>query len=309
MEAFQNRVQKMYRHYAKWARRKGLTAYRIYDNDITEYPVSIDVYDECLYVCVFQNHKINEEDYDAWLGGCLTAIISATEFPLSNIHVKERKRQRGTKQYEKLEDSQEKFVVTENGLKFWVNLADYLDTGLFLDHRNTRLMVQKEAKGKRFLNLFAYTGAFTVYAAAGEASLSTTVDMSKTYLAWAQANLELNELQGLKHELIQADVLKYLETVRPNSYDIIVLDPPTFSNSKRMDDILDVQRDHVAMINACLKICSPGGTIYFSTNFRKFKLDEEAIVGAASIKNISSQTVPSDFRDTKIHLCYKIIKI
>jgi 23S rRNA (cytosine1962-C5)-methyltransferase len=198
--------------------------------------------------------------------------------------------------------------VEENGLKFIINLSDYLDTGLFLDHRLTRERIRKEAKDKKVLNLFAYTGSFSVYAAAGDASEIVTVDLSKTYLSWAERNIQLNGFSDkVKYKFIQADVMQYLKTLPPAYFDLIIMDPPTFSNSKRMEDFLDIQRDHVEMINNCITALKPGGILYFSTNFRRFVLDIENIK-AGSIKDITKATTPFDFEGRLFRWCYKIEK-
>jgi 23S rRNA (cytosine1962-C5)-methyltransferase len=308
MEAFQNRILKMYKHYAKWARKQGITCYRIYDDDVPEFPFSIDVYDKYLYICEYhRQHSMSEEMHEEWLRDCILLISGILEFPRTFIFMKERKQQSGAQQYEKTAEEKKFINIQEDGLTFKVNLKDYLDTGLFLDHRTTRSIIRAEAKDKRFLNLFAYTGSFTVYAAAGGASSSTTVDLSNTYLKWAEKNLIANELWSGKHEHIQADVKQWLPEQAPSQYDLAVLDPPTFSNSKRMKDVLDTQRDHVQLINDTLRLMVDGGVLYFSTNFRKFKLDE-ANLKASSIKNISGQTVPNDFRDKKIHQCWRMVK-
>ena len=190
-------------------------------------------------------------------------------------------------------------------MKFIVNLSDYLDTGLFLDHRNTRKMVQEESAGKRVLNLFAYTGSFSVYAAAGGASKVSTVDLSKTYLNWADRNMKLNGFEGDQFETVRADVLQYLKIASPASYDIIVMDPPTFSNSKRMEDFLDIQRNHVELINDCMKILDDDGVLYFSTNSTKFQLQEKEL-NASVIKDITKATTPFDFEGKLKRWCYKI---
>ena len=226
-----------------------------------------------------------------------------------NIFLKLRQKKPGRLgQYQKTAQKRAEFIVQENGLRFIINLSDYLDTGLFLDHRITREKIRAEAKGKKVLNLFAYTGSFSVYAAAGEAMGVTTIDLSKTYLDWAQRNMELNGYSdSAKYKYIQADVLQYLDAVSENSYDLIILDPPTFSNSKRMDDILDIQRDHVKLINDCLRIVSPGGKIYFSTNYKKFILDTKSLC-SSSIKDITKQTTPFDFEGRINRVCYVIEK-
>ena len=198
-------------------------------------------------------------------------------------------------------------TVHEAGLNFKVNLSDYLDTGLFLDHRITRGFVREEAKDKQVLNLFCYTGSFSVYAAAGGARSVTSVDLSKTYLAWAEDNMRLNNFDLSQHHFVHADVLQYLDTLSPDTFDLVVVDPPTFSNSKRMKDFLDIQRDHVSMLNKVLNATKPGGIIYFSNNYRRFVLEEDQIK-ASSIKDITAQTLPFDFQQKMIRKCYKIVK-
>ena len=201
----------------------------------------------------------------------------------------------------------ERFVVHEGGSRFWVNLSDYLDTGLFLDHRVMRGLVRAEASGKDVLNLFAYTGAFTVHAAAGGACGTVTVDMSRTYLDWARDNLALNGLGGPHHHLVQADALRWLDEAPASRWDLVVCDPPTFSNSKRMEASFDVQRDHVRLLRAVLRVTRPGGVVYFSTNFRRFKPEPEAFEGTRVLE-ISDRTVPEDFRDKRIHRAWRIEK-
>ncbi len=232
-------------------------------------------------------------------------IAEALEVPAARIFFKERKPQRGREQYEKFDEQGRSILVQENGLRFVVNLTDYLDTGLFLDHRPTREKVREQAEGKRVLNLFAYTGSFTVYAAAGGASATTTIDLSNTYLEWGQRNMELNGLAGPQHEFVRADVKAWLEQAVDGLYDIVVLDPPTFSNSKRMEDVLYTQRDHPELINGCLRRLAPGGQLYFSTNFRKFQLEPERL-NTKNIRDITSATIPKDFRNPKIHYCWLI---
>ena len=195
----------------------------------------------------------------------------------------------------------------EGGLKFLVNLSDYVDTGLFLDHRITRSLVRDLSNGARVLNLFAYTGAFSVYAAAGGAVQTTTVDWSRTYLEWAERNMQLNGFRGPQHRFVRDDTLDYLRQLAPGpQFDLAVIDPPTFSNSKRTEEVWDVQRDHVEALNLLLQRMRPGGIVFFSTNFRRFKLEEEAIA-ADSMHEISRQTVPPDFRNRRIHRCWKLI--
>lgn len=305
---FANRLAKMYKHFGKWARRQGITCYRVYDNDIPGTPLAIDVYENIVHVAEYaRDHGMEPTEHAAWLDGCLKVISEVLGVSPELIYLKYRQRQKGLRQYERFSRVGAEYLVRENGLRFLIKPADYLDVGLFLDHRNTRQMVRQEAQGKRILNLFAYTGSFTVYAAAGGASETLTIDMSNTYLEWADRNLSLNDFSGKNHRLLQADVLAWLEQQPHEQFDLIVLDPPTFSNSKRMDDTLDIQRDHVMLINRTLRFCAPGGTLYFSTNYRRFKLWTEEI-RATDIQDISQKTVPEDFRNKKIHQCFKITK-
>ena len=306
---FENRLQKVDRHISKWARRQGITCYRIYDNDLTNFPLVIDRYEQAVHVAEYQRqHSLDEFQHQAWLEACLDTIAKILEIPRFLVFFKERKRQKGQQQYEKVDTEKQQRLVQENGLNFLVNLSDYLDTGLFLDHRDTRQMVREQAEGQHFLNLFAYTGSFTVYAAAGGALTTTTVDLSNTYLDWAKANLSVNNFAdqiGKKHYLIKADVKQYLDTLRPGQFDLVVMDPPTFSNSKMMREELDTQRDHVDLLNQVIFATRPGGTIYFSTNYRSFKLDEANIKGV-EIEDISQRTIPQDFRNKKIHRCFRM---
>lgn len=250
-----------------------------------------------------------DEAHDAWMERSLEIVSEVMEISKENIFLKLRQRKPGRLgQYQKLDAVQHEFKVEENGLYFMVNLGDYLDTGLFLDHRSTRQLVKEQSAGKKILNLFAYTGSFSVYAAAGGASEVITVDLSKTYLQWAERNFMVNELPpGEQYRFIHADVKQYLKTIPENYFDLIVMDPPTFSNSKRMEDILDIQRDHAELINDCLHGLSKGGVLYFSTNFRKFVLDQEKI-NAASIKDITKATTPFDFEGKLFRWCYRIGK-
>jgi len=308
MEDFRGRLTKMYKHIGKWARRQGITCYRVYDNDVPGYPFSVDLYGKSAYVSIYQKRHLEEEANLLWIDQCLDIISKILEVDRNLVFVKERKRQAGKSQYEKLDKSSYTEIVEENGLSFKINLSDYLDTGLFLDHRNTRQMVRLRSEGKNVLNLFAYTGSFTVYAAAGGARATCTVDLSNTYLNWAKENMALNNFPtDEKHSFLQADVKQFLAEYNGPLFDLIIIDPPTFSNSKRMKDILDTQRDHVGLVNHCLRIINAGGVIYFSTNFRGFQLDKEGIQ-SDSIQEISHLTVPNDFRNKKIHRCFIIEK-
>ena len=310
LEMFSNRLTKVFKHRSKIARRTGVGCYRIYEHDLPEFPFCIEAYENKIYVSEYvRRHGMTDEEHDAWLQPSLEIISEITGTPLTSIYKRERKKMsHRDEQYEKVDTKQEFFTVLENDLKFQVNLTDYLDTGLFLDHRITREMVRSEAKDKRFLNLFCYTGSFSVYAAAGEAATVTSVDLSKTYLSWAETNMAINLLKDpSKYFYIHADVKQYLKTLVPNSFDLIVMDPPTFSNSKRMKDFLDIQRDHVELINDMLAATTDGGTLYFSTNYTKFILDE-ASIKASSIKDITKTTTGFDFEGKLKRWCYRIIK-
>jgi 23S rRNA (cytosine1962-C5)-methyltransferase len=305
---FSNRLQKNFRHWSKWAKRRGISCYRIYDRDVPEFPVALDLYEKRAHLQEFDTGwQIGEEDHARWVEGVRMATSEVLELPLSSIVFKRRRRQRGLAQYEKTGARGDDFIVHEGGHRFIVNLEEYLDTGLFLDHRNTRRMVQEKAAGRRFLNLFAYTGSFTVYAAAGGAVRSTTVDLSNTYQDWARRNFELNSMDLERHELVRADVFGFLddEVKRSERYGLIVMDPPSFSNSKKMSGVLDVQRDHVQLINQCLKLLTENGELFFSSNLRSFQL-EEAALETRHVKEISGQTVPEDFRNKKTHRCWLI---
>jgi 23S rRNA (cytosine1962-C5)-methyltransferase len=313
VSAFSNRLRKNVAHWRKWARRRGISCFRVYDRDVPQFPFAIDWFDTVdpraethLHVQeIDTGWKMADDEYTAWLVAVCDSICEACAVPAAQLHLKRRVRQRGTSQYEKLEDATaETFFVEEAGHRFEVNFDTYLDTGLFLDHRTTRAMVAEtlasraaSGAGPRFLNLFAYTGSFTVYAAKAGASASTTVDLSNTYQAWTARNLALNGIDPKKHLLVRADVIAWLEeAVRARErYDVIVLDPPSFSNSKKMQDSMDVQRDHVALISRCHELLAPGGELFFSTNLRTFQIDP-ALEQRLALKEITHKTVPEDFR-------------
>ena len=306
--AFTNRLAKNYKHYAKWARRQGLDAWRVYDKDVPQFPFALDIYGSRVHLQEYDTGwEMGDDEYRAWIDAVVAAIAQVTGIPAAAVTLKNRRRQKGVSQYEKVGAAGEDFVVEEFGQRFIVNLDQYLDTGLFLDHRNTRKRVREEAAGKRFLNLFAYTGSFTVYAGAGGAVSSETVDMSNTYQDWSRRNFELNGLDLGKHKLVRADVFQYLEEAvdAGKRFDLIVMDPPTFSNSKRMRDILDVQRDHVWLIDYAMALLAPGGWLYFSNNLRTFQLDDR-LSQDYQIQDVSGQSVPEDFRNRKIHQCWRI---
>ena len=314
-EMFANRLKKNLKKMNKWAKQQNISCYRIYDADLPEYAVAVDIYQgEKLWVNVQEYeapktiapHKANER-----LAGVLAEIPRVLKIDSSQVFLKIRRKQKNTNQYEKHDNKANFHVIEENNCKFLVNFEDYLDTGLFLDHRPIRQKIQQQAKGKHFLNLFAYTATASIHAALGGAISTTTVDMSNTYLDWAQKNFDLNNLAG-NNKIIRADCSTWLEQevkkTNNTQYDLIFLDPPTFSNSKRMEDAFDIQQDHVALIKNALALLTPAGTLYFSTNFRKFKLDEQAF-SAYVVENITALTIPEDFaRNPKIHYCWKFLK-
>lgn len=307
---FENRLTKVFKHKKKQANRMGISCWRIYEHDLPEFPFCIELYEDKVYVAEYlRRHGMNDEEHDVWLENCLDIISKILSVDVENIYIRERKKMHHrSQQYERLNSAKEFFTVTENQLKLIVNLTDYLDTGLFLDHRITRQLVREECEGKKVLNLFCYTGSFSVYAAAGNAASVTSVDLSKTYLNWAKNNLTINSFtNNLKYHFIHQDVKQYLKTLPPNSFDLIIMDPPTFSNSKRMKDFLDIQRDYAELLNDALNATTKNGIIYFSTNLSTFKLEPEKIK-ASEIKNITKATTPFDFEGKLQRFCYKIIR-
>ena len=305
---FANRLQKNIKKIEKWAKQQGLDAYRLYDADLPEYNLAVDRYADHIVVQEYAAPKnIDENKARQRLLDAVNATLNVTGIETNKLILKVRQKQKGTNQYEKLANKGEYFYVNEYGAKLWVNLTDYLDTGLFLDHRLTRKMLGEMAQGKDFLNLFAYTGSATVHAALGKAKSTTTVDMSNTYLNWAEQNLLLNDIEGKQHKLIQADCLQWLEQC-DRQFDLIFVDPPTFSNSKRMEDSWDVQRDHIKLMTNLKRILRPNGTIVFSNNKRGFKMDFAKLeeLGLSAVE-ISHKTLPLDFeRNKQIHNCWLV---
>jgi 23S rRNA (cytosine1962-C5)-methyltransferase len=306
---FKNRLDKVYRHLAKQAKRQNISCFRIYDHDLPEFPLLIELYERRIYIAEYKrNHSLSEELHEQWLSECIKIIVAVLNVSEEDIYIKIRQRKAGREgQYQKMDEKKNEFIVNENGLKFIVNLSDYLDTGLFLDHRITRQMVREMANNKIVLNLFSYTGSFSVYAASGNASEIISVDLSKTYLEWAGRNMSLNFPDYNNHKLVHADVKAFLKGDKPEGFDIIIMDPPTFSNSKRMDDFLDIQKDHVELINNCTRLLKKEGILIFSTNYTKFKLDNNSIK-ASSIKDITKATTPFDFTGKLNRQCFKISK-
>jgi len=311
-QMFANRLRKNLQRLDPWAEREHVDCFRVYDADMPEYAFAIDLYgreSRHVYVQEYAAPKsVDQEGARERRREALAVLPDVLAVPLSQVHTRVRKPQKGTEQYEKRDSAAERHAVQEGGLKFWVNFRDYLDTGLFLDHRIVRGMLRSWAQDADFLNLFCYTGSATVYAAAGGARSTTGVDLSNTYLDWAHENLLLNGFRGSNHELYRADCLAWLEEQEAAGarFDLILLDPPTFSNSKRMEGVLDVQRDHVGMIRRSLKLLRPAGRLMFSTNYTRFKLDEEGLADL-NIEDISAATVPKDFeRHARIHKCFVV---
>jgi 23S rRNA (guanine2445-N2)-methyltransferase / 23S rRNA (guanine2069-N7)-methyltransferase len=311
-QMFANRLRKNLQRLDPWAAREDIECFRVYDADMPEYAFAIDLYGKVsrhVYVQEYAPPKtVDQESARERRREALAVLPEVLSVPPAQIHTRVRKAQKGAGQYEKRENAEERHVVHEGGLKFWVNFRDYLDTGLFLDHRIMRNMLRGWAKGTDFLNLFCYTGSATVYAAAGGARSSVSVDLSNTYLDWAHENLLLNGFRSNQHELYRADCLEWLmdqEAGGPR-FDLIFIDPPTFSNSKRMDGVLDVQRDHVGMITRSAKLLRPGGRLVFSTNYSRFKLDTAALSNFA-IEDIGAATIPKDFeRHARIHSAFSL---
>lgn len=302
MDMIKNRLEKNYKKLKSWAERAQIEAYRLYDRDIPEYPYIVDIYKDHFLIYDKSDLRDVEKNHLPHVQDALKALFKCDD---SKIVIKKRERQEGLKQYEKLDAKEETFVVRESQALLKVNLYDYLDTGLFLDHRPMRQKVFKSVKDKKFLNLFCYTGSVSVFAALGGAT-TTSVDMSQTYLRWAQENFQLNNLDPAKHNFINADVLEWLRTTKlPNTFDVIFLDPPTFSNSKKMDEAFEVERDQEFLVESCMNMLRPEGILYFSNNKRKFKISP-AVLAKYKVKEITTESIPQDFHDKKIHNCFEI---
>ena len=305
MDMIKNRLEKNFKKLKPWAERNKIEAYRIYDRDIPEYPFIVDRYkDQFLIHDRRDEVKDKNKDHLPHVVAALQALFKCTD---EQIIFRQRQRQEGLNQYEKLGEKNQHLVVQEGQAFFKVNLWDYLDTGLFLDHRPMRQVVFKKSSGKRFLNLFCYTGAVSVFAALGGAT-TTSVDMSQTYLRWAQENFELNKIDVGQHRFINADVLDWLRSQKPEDrFDLIFLDPPTFSNSKKMEGTFEVERDQEFLVESCLNLLAPEGILYFSNNKRRFKLSEN-LLQKYKVRDITKDSIPMDFHDLKIHCCFEIRK-
>jgi len=304
-EMFANRLQKNLSHLKKWAVRNHITCYRIYDADLPEYAFAIDCYNDYAVLQEYAApteipaYKTEKRSLEV-----IQSVPHVLGIPAGHVVIKTRKPQKGVSQYEKLNKTHHRMIVSEGRARFYVNLYDYLDTGLFLDHRLLRLSFATMPAERRFLNCFCYTATASVHAALAGA-LTTNVDLSQTYLNWAQENFQLNGIDTAKHQFIQYDCSEWLKHTK-DRFDVIFLDPPSFSNSKRMQNTLDIQRDHAALIHSAMRLLTPGGKLYFSTNLRSFKL-ESAINEQFKVKEITAETIDVDFkRDQKIHRCYLI---
>lgn len=334
LDDFESRLAKRARHLRKWPSRLGITCYRLYDRDCPDVPLVIDRYEDHAHVFETEReHSRSVAQHADWLDAVRARIARVLEIPFQQVHIKQRARQRGTSQHERVSSEGVTLTAHEAGLRFEVNLSDYADTGLFLDHRQTRAMFQALARNERVLNLFCYTASFSVYAAAGGAESTTSVDLSATYLDWAARNFALNAIAGVRrfeqrdhtieeivasttrsgggvHRLVRADVMSFLRShPKGEFYDLAVIDPPTFSNSKRTPEDFVVQEAHAELITLAASLMTPAGTIFFSNNFRQFRLDEAALRAAGlHATEISHRTVPPDFRNQRIHRCWKITR-
>lgn len=305
--AFINRLRKNYRHLRKWGKRTQTDCFRIYDKEIHGYPLAIDFYSGRFCVHYFSKNRSDEDVPQKVQEEVNEALMSLFDTSAEKIYWRTRFKRTKYEQYEKKDGAKEYFQGHEYGLKFWINLVDYLDTGLFLDHRETRRLVGLEAKGKRVLNLFAYTCAFSLHAALGGAHFTKSVDMSNTYTTWGKDNFLLNGFSLENHVVVREDCMKFLddEIKKKEKYDIIIIDPPTISRSKKMDGMFDIQLDYKALLLKAFRLLDKDGVIFFSTNSRKFRF-EESIFDTFSVIEITHKTVPQDFHDKKIHRCWKI---
>ena len=311
-EMLANRLRKNQKHLRAWLTREDVHCYRVYDADLPEYALAIDLYDGRAHVQEYAApDTVDPVRARRRLRAAMEVIPDALGVAPEDVTLKVRRPQRGPEQYQRLATEGHFFEVQEGGLRFLVNLTDYLDTGLFLDHRITRSLIRDLAPGRRFLNLFAYTGSATVYAAAGGAVSTTTMDMSSTYLEWARRNLALNHLDGPQHRFDRVDCVQWLESGsgKAGGYDLIFMDAPTFSNSKGMEETLSIQRDHPRLVRAAARLLSEDGVLLFATNFRKFRLDV-GLQQDFEVRDISKQTLAPDFlRNPRIHRTFRITRI
>lgn len=302
-----NRVKKNYNHLKKRFARAQIDCFRLYDWDIPEIRAVVDWYKGHIVVAEYVRTQTTED----WLPAMAKAVAIALDIPANNTHVKRRqtKTENGPR-YQKLDSKGERFVVNERDLKFWVNLDDFLDTGLFSDHRDTREIIKKISKDKNFLNLFAYTGAFTCAAALGGAKSTTTVDRSDTYLNWAKENLQLNALWSANHKIVQSDSFNYLQRAdsEKKRFNLAVVDPPSFFQDNQRKVSFDIDKDHPKLLDAVLKVMEKDSEVYFSTNHQNFTPKFESLT-LKNIVELTPKTIPEDYRNKKIHRCWKIITV
>lgn len=305
---FGNRLRKNLKKILKWAKREDVTCFRIYDRDLPDYNISIDLYSKWVHIQEYAPPKnIDRQVAASRLDHAVRSVKDILGVRSNRLFLKTRERQRGRKQYEKKDNRRKMYEVREGGSSYLVNFTDYLDTGLFLDHRPVREKIYRQAKGKRFLNLFGYTGTATVQAAMGGAAATTTVDLSSTYVHWARMNLALNGFAEMNHRVEKGDCMQWLRDSK-GTFDLIFIDPPTFSNTKKEKRVFDIQRDHVPLINQAMSLLESDGILIFSTNFKRFTLSDE-IHRLYEIKDISRESVPFDFaRNTRIHRCWEMRK-
>ena len=304
MSDLSHRLQKNYRRLAAQFKSQNVEAWRLYAQDIPSYPYLIDLYKNyCVLYDQGKSEEVSEETIQIHHNEARTALKELLKITDDEIIIKRRQRQKGHEQYEVLDPRADETMIIEEGkLRFEVNLRKYLDSGLFLDHRPLRREILKSSQNKKVLNLFCYTGSISVAAAVGGAQEVTSVDMSNTYLQWSRRNFLLNEMRFEDHKFIQTDIVAWLKEPVEESWDIIILDPPSFSNSKRMEDVLDIERDHPDLIKKCMKRLSTNGVLYFSTNKRKFKLSDSLSYFS---KEITHWTTPLDFKETNIHKAWE----
>jgi 23S rRNA (cytosine1962-C5)-methyltransferase len=303
MDMIKNRLEKNHRKLKAWAGRHQIEAYRLYDRDIPEYPFIVDVYKD--HFLIYDKSESFIDASKNHLPHVVEALQTLFKVPADKVVIKKRERQEGTSQYEKLDRREVTVVVRESQAQFYVNLYDYLDTGLFLDHRPLRQKIFNSAAGKKFLNLFCYTGSVSVFAALAGAK-TTSVDMSATYLSWAEKNFELNQISLEEHDFVNANALEYLHKNQgQQKFDLIFLDPPTFSNSKKMEEAFEVENDQDELVSKSMSLLVPEGILYFSTNKRKFRLSD-TILQNYLVRDISKDSIPQDFHDQKIHHCFEI---
>ena len=304
-----NRIRKNHKHLSKWAKRNAITCYRIYQKDLNDYPLIVDWYDGMAVAWLYERTRDETDDMKAkFIEEVTSAICEGLDLQKAQLFVKHRYRLKGLQtQYEKISDSQVTQTIQENGLSFEVNFTDYLDTGLFLDHRTTREMIRTMSEKKKVLNLFSYTGSFTCYAIKGGAASTTTVDINPNYITWADRNFKLNGItSSVHHRLVVSDSRTYLKETT-EKFDIIICDPPTFSNSKRTQEgVWSVDEDYDEMIQLCAKRLESNGTLFFSTNSRRFNLDTNSLSSRIQSKEITHKKIPEDFKHQHPHRCWEV---